>query len=302
MARVPQRWSVRLSYLAIFAPLVAVYLLPSDTSLEEVRRADLLRACVPDRYPPLVTGDEAAPGIDIEVLQGVARIMGLRLDLSRNEAMGRDFNPRGWRVTRAQCEVLGGGIVASPVTRSFLETSPPYEETGWAFIRPSLAAGAAPAPAQPSVAGPASASMPPSGTLEGRRAIVFAGVSGLDRIGLARYLRERKVEFTAAPTAIEMVQGLRDGRFDFAVAERLAASAIAAREGWRAEWAPPELPRYPLVLGLWKGDLTLKRAVVDALARLERDGDMAAILSRYLGNERRAPTSGALRASATSFR
>jgi ABC-type amino acid transport substrate-binding protein len=269
MARLSPRWRLRLSYLAIFAPLAAVYLLPPDTSLEEVRRAGLLRACVPYRYPPLVTEDAAAPGIDIEILQGLAKNLGLRLDLSRNEAMGRDFNPRGWHVTRAQCEVLGGGIVASPVTRSFLETSPPYEETGWAFILPV-----------------------PLASIDGKRAVVLPGVSGLDRIGLARYLRDHKVELTIAPAAADLVQGLRDGRFDFAVTERLSAGAIAAREGWRAEWAPPELPRYPLVLGLWKGDLTLKRAVVDGLARLQRDGEMAAILSRYLGGERRAAAIG----------
>jgi ABC-type amino acid transport substrate-binding protein len=259
------RWRLRLSYLAIFAPLAAVYLLPPDTSLKEVRQAGLLRACVLYRYPPLVTDDTAAPGIDIELLQALAKNLGVRLDLSHNEAMGRDFNPRAWHVTRAQCEVLGGGIVASPVTRSFLETSPPYEETGWAFISPAPLAG-----------------------IEGRRAGVLAGVSGLDRIGLARYLRDRKVEVTITPAAADLVQGLRGGRFDFGVTERLLAGQIAAREGWRAEWAPPELPRYPLVLGLWKGDLTLKRAVVEALGRLQHDGEMAAILSRYLGERRSA--------------
>jgi polar amino acid transport system substrate-binding protein/cystine transport system substrate-binding protein/membrane-bound lytic murein transglycosylase F len=121
---------------------------------------------VPSLYPPLVTADAAAPGIDIELLDRVAKKLGVRLDLSHNEAMGRDLNPRSWHATRAQCEVLGGGIVGSPATRSFLETSPPYEETGWAFIAP----------------------MPPI-AIAGRRAGVFAAASGLDRIALASYLR-----------------------------------------------------------------------------------------------------------------
>ena len=33
MALLAARWRMRLSYLAIFAPLAAVYLLPPDTSL-----------------------------------------------------------------------------------------------------------------------------------------------------------------------------------------------------------------------------------------------------------------------------
>jgi len=259
MAFIPPGWRKPLSYLVIFAPLAAVYLLPPDTSLGEMRRSGVLRACVPTLYRPLVTDDPAAPGIDVELLTTLAKNLGVRLDLSRNDAMGRDFNPRSWHVTRAQCEVLAGGIVASPVTKSFLETSPPYEETGWAFILPT-----------------------PLTDLQNRRAGVLAGVSGLDRIGLARYLREQMVELTIVPGAAELIGGLRDGRFEFGVTERLFADQLAFREGWGVEWAPPPLPRYPVVIGLWKGDLTLKRAIVDGLEKLERDGEMAAIIARYL--------------------
>jgi ABC-type amino acid transport substrate-binding protein len=270
MALVPATWRKGLSYLFIFAPLAAVYALPPDTSLGEVRRAGVLRACVPFLYPPLVTDDPAAPGIDVEVLRALAKNLDLRLDLSRNDAMGRDFNPRSWHVTRAQCEVLAGGIVASPVTKSFLETSPSYAETGWAFVTPKPPATSPPAGA-------------PAADPQGRRAAVLAGFSGLDRIGLARYLREHMIAFSIVPGAAELVQGLRDGRYDFGVTERLLADQLAAREGWTVAWAPSALPRYPLVLGLWKGDLTLKRAIVDGLEKLERDGEMAAIISRYLG-------------------
>jgi ABC-type amino acid transport substrate-binding protein len=263
----PADWRKWLSYLFIFAPLAAVYLLPPDTSLGEVLRGGVLRACVPFLYPPLVTDNPSAPGIDVELLRAVTQDLGLRLDLSRNDAMGRDFNPRSWRVTRAQCEVLAGGIVASPVTKSFLETSPPYAQTGWAFVVPKPAAGATTA-------------------LPGRRAAVLAGVSGLDRTGLARYLRERMIEIGVVPGATELVEALRDGRFDFGVTERLSAEQIAAREGWSVNWAPPELPRYPLALGLWKGDLTLKRAIVASLDKLDRDGEVATIIARYLGAKR----------------
>jgi ABC-type amino acid transport substrate-binding protein len=78
------------------------------------------------------------------------------------------------------------------------------------------------------------------------------------------------------------------------VTEFLLAGQIASREGWRADWAPPPLGRYPLVLGLWKGDLTLKRAIDSGLEKLERDGDVAAIMSRYLGGSRTAGAVGAI--------
>jgi len=258
MALVPANVRTPLSYLMIFGLLAGVYLLPADTSLSEVRRAGLLRACMPPLYPPLVTGDPAAPGIDVELLRALAEKLALTFAITPNPAMGQDFNPRNWRVTRAQCELLAGGVVASPVTRSFLETSPPYAQTGWGLVLPK-----------------------PVGDLQDRRAVVLPGMSGLDRLALSRFLRMRNVEIAIAPTLADFVSGLRDGRFDVGVTEMLQASQIAAREGWSAQWAPAELPRFPLVLGLWKGDLTLKRAIVDALAQLDKSGEIAKIMARY---------------------
>ena len=91
-----------LPYLAIFGLLGGVYLLPPDTSLSEVRKAGVLRACMPPLYPPLVTGDRAAPGIDVELLEALAQGLGVKLVVTSNPAMGQDFNPRNWHVTRAQ--------------------------------------------------------------------------------------------------------------------------------------------------------------------------------------------------------
>ena len=261
MALIPARARMPLSYLMIFGLLAGVYLLPADTSLREVRRAGLLRACMPPVYPPLVTADPAAPGIDVELLRALADRLALKLAITPNPVMGQDFNPRNWRVTRAQCEVLAGGVVASPVTRSFLETSPAYAQTGWGLVLPK-----------------------PIGDLQGRRAIVLTGISGLDRLALSRFLRGKNIEFTIAPNAAGLVSALREGRADFGVTEMLLAGQIATREGFNVEWAPPELPRFPVVFGLWKGDLTLKRAIVDGLAQIEKSGEMARIMARYRGD------------------
>src|SRR5215470_6621323 len=215
------------SYLLLFGLLAGVYLLPADTSLSEVRRAGLLRACMPPLYPPLVTGDANAPGIDVELLRALAKELGLRFAITSNPAMGQDFNPRNWRLTRAQCEVLGGGVVASPTTRSFLETSPAYAETGWVFILPKTISD-----------------------LDGQRAGVLTGISGLDRIALARFLRAKNVNVTILSSSADLADGLRVGRFDFGVTEALAAQQIAGQGGWSTQWAPAELPRFPVVLGL----------------------------------------------------
>lgn len=252
-----------LPYVLIFGLLGSVYLLPPDTSLAEVRKAGVLRACVPPNYPPLVTGERDAPGIDIELLRALAKTIGVSLILSPNPAIGQDFNPRNWHVTRAQCEVMGGGVVASPLTKSFLETSPPYAETGWAMVGPK-----------------------PPADLQGRRVGVLTGISGLDRLALSSYLRAKGAEVIVTPSAAEFVAGLRDGRFEVGITEWLLAGQLAARNGWPVTWMPAELPRYPVALGLWKGDLTLKRAIADGLEKLRRDGEVAKIIARYVGTGR----------------
>src|SRR5258708_34565778 len=109
MALLPGKWRTILSYVLIFGLLAAVNLLPPDTSLSEVRAAGVLRACLPSAYPPLVTGDPAAPGIDVELLRGLAKSMDLRLVVRSNAAMGRDFSPRNRHITHPICDVPAGG-------------------------------------------------------------------------------------------------------------------------------------------------------------------------------------------------
>jgi polar amino acid transport system substrate-binding protein/cystine transport system substrate-binding protein/membrane-bound lytic murein transglycosylase F len=249
-----------LGALPILSLLAAVYLLPPDTSLSEVRHAGALHVCMPPAAPPFVTGDGDAPGIDVEILQALTRDLGLTLAGVPEPAMGQDFNPRAWHVTRAACEVLAGGLVASPMTRSFLETSAPYAQTGWALLAPQSITD-----------------------LHGRKLGVFTPPSGLDRIALASHLRAAQAQVTILSSADALVAGLRAGRFEAGVTEKLLADEIAARERWGADWLPGDLPRYPVAFGLWKGDLTLKRALTGGLDRLQRDGTVAAILARYVG-------------------
>lgn len=249
-----------LAIALMLALLGAVYLLPPDTSLAEVRRAGLLAACVPESYPPLVTGDPARPGLDVELLAAAAAGMGVTLALTVVPEMGRDFNPRSWHVTRARCSVFAGGVVDTATTRSFLDVTRPHAETGWTVVAP----GAPPA-------------------LDGARVGVLVGTSGIDRLALSRALRaaHARAEIVDSPEAL--AAGIAEGRFDLGVAEALVAGPLAAGHGWTAAPFPPLPDRYPLVFGLWKGDLTLKRALDHALATLESDGTAARLRTAYLG-------------------
>jgi polar amino acid transport system substrate-binding protein/cystine transport system substrate-binding protein/membrane-bound lytic murein transglycosylase F len=254
-----QRLARDLGGLAVVVGLLLlVTLLPPDTSLSEVRANHAIRACVPTTYPPLVTGDPDRPGIDVEILRAVADYIGVELLLSPIDAIGRDFNPRNWAVNRGKCQVLAGGVVDSTLTRSFLDTGPPYAETGWAIVAPA-----------------------PLEDIDGRTIGALTIISGLDRIGLAGYLRRHDVSVRVVRSGQELVDGIAGGELDGGVTEALLAGGLAADNGWWVAALPDELARYNLVFGLWKGDLTLKRMIVRAFRQFESDGTLAAILERY---------------------
>ena len=257
-ARRPRLLGDLATLVVIFGILLTVYLLPADTSLRQVREAGRIAACMPDRYPPLVTGDAEAPGFDVELLRAVAARLGVTLTISPNSAIGRDFNPRNWRVTRAQCQILAGGVVLSWDVRSFLDTVPTPLSTGWAVVSPT------PVPA-----------------LDGLRVGVFPGLTGLDRIQLGRYLRDTGATPKLLPAAADLEAGLQSGEIDAAVTEGLAAAQLAETNGWTVQWLPPPFERLPLGLGLWRGDLTLGKAIAAAMRDLERDGSLEALQDKY---------------------
>ncbi|AZQ66949.1 transporter substrate-binding domain-containing protein [Silicimonas algicola] len=238
--------------------MLLVTFLPPDTSLKEVKAKGVIRACVPTRYPPLVTGDADRPGIDIELLRAVADHLGVRLLFTPSDAMGRDFNPRNWAINRGKCQLLAGGVVDSALTRSFLDTGPPYAETGWAIMAPA-----------------------PLESIDGLTLGALTLVSGLDRIGLATYLRSHNVSVRVMRDDRAFVEGIAAGDLAGGISEALLASGLAAKNGWWAALMPDELARYNLVFGIWKGDLTLKRKIDEAFRQLHTDGTLAAILARY---------------------
>lgn len=248
-----------LSLILVFGLMGAVYLLPPDTSLAEVQRTGNLKVCIPPNYEPLVTGDANEPGYDVSLLQELAKRMDLRLSLTRNPQMGRDFNPRNWRVTRAQCEILAGGVVTSVATQSLLETLSTDVATGWAVV------------------------LKPGGSLEsGMRVGVLPGLGGLDRLGLSGHLRSNGAQGVLRPDLEALEAGLVRDELDAVVTEALGAGKLIQRHpDWQIAWLGDSLDRFSLGIGLWKGDLTLKRAVVDALSSMRSDGTLEALQQRY---------------------
>ena len=244
---------------AIFALLFAVSFLPPDTSRDEVDRLGRLSVCMPSQYPPLVTGDPDVPGFEVEMMREIADRLGWRLNVVSNSAMGRDFNPRNWRINRAQCQVLAGGIALNNTTQSFLDTTAPHLLTGWALIAPV------------------------GETIEMIESPVgfLAGLTGLDRIGLGQYLRHRDISATIVNNAAALRSGLENGDYGAAITEGLLAQQTFGDTDYDITVLGDPLESFALGIGFWKGDMTLKRAVEATMSDMWDDGTMTEIAARY---------------------
>lgn len=257
----PHRWlRAALNIAFVAALLSALSFLPPDTSLADRQKSGVLKVCVPPSYPPLITGDPAKPGFDAELVGEVAKQLGLKLTLNVLPSIGKDFNPRNWFLTRAQCDLIAGGVADTVQTRSFLQTLPTTAETGWVGIS-------------------ASGAMPPSGSI----VAVLPGTAGLDRLALSSWLRKQGLRARLMRSPAELQQALQSGTVAAGITERfVAASLDLDANAFPMFWLDESIsPRLRMALGLWKGDQTLKRAVADALELFEKSGVMIRLSVRY---------------------
>lgn len=254
-----QRWkTVALNLLGAGAILFALTFLPPDNSLAEVQKSGVVRVCAPQNMPPFVTNNPERPGYDIELLQLIAEDLGVRLVVNHNSAIGADFNPRNWRITRAQCQIIAGGVVVNDSTRGFLELLPTGFETGWAVYTGSDRM-----------------------SQEGGSAAVFPGPSALDRLALSRYLRSKNIRIQPAASVQELLDTLERGEVDMIISDRqtlLALNLPTPSVHWVSE---QELGTFDLSLGLWKGDATLLRAVKKSSHKLHELGVAGRLATRY---------------------
>ncbi|WP_290689997.1 MULTISPECIES: substrate-binding periplasmic protein [unclassified Haematobacter] len=255
------RWGPAIRNLGIVVVILALAgLLPQDNSLAERRAAGVLKLCVPPAYPPLVTGEPDRPGYDVELARILADRVGLRLAVNVVPTIGRDFNPRNWNLTRAQCDMIGGGIADTPTARGFLQLLPTGERIGWLLLLP---AGA----------------LPPSGST----LAVLPGASGLDRLALSAWMRAEGYRPLLVADGAALRTALLEGRAAAAVGENFALSGQeGALPGFTAVWPDdPALAPVPLAFETWKGDVTLKRALTAALSDAAGREEIATLRNRY---------------------
>lgn len=253
------QWRQGLCNLAgVVLLILAASFVPADTSLSQLKKAGVLRVCVPPVRLPLITGETATPGYDAELLTLLSERIGVRLSLRPVPAMNSDFNPRNWGLNRGMCEAIAGGIVDTPETRNFLQIVPTGAMTGWAIV----AKGA--------------------GDLDPGGRVAVLAMPGLDRLAASRFLHTSGQEAVLVRDTGELADLLAQGAAQAALTDLATAKRVAAMQGLtthlpRAEGMAPR----SFGVGIWKGDLTLRRALARAMQTLQDDGTLTELRARY---------------------
>lgn len=240
-----KRWRKPLSDIGVIAAvLFGLSMLPPDTSLRERQKQGVLRFCVPDLDSGLIrAADKDHPGYELRLAQGIARDLGLVLQVVEIANMGRSFNPRDWQIGRGQCDMLGGGLADSATNRGFLTLLPNQGRIALVRIGPP--------------------EVPPAGSEIG----VFMGSAGLDRVRLSSWMRGQGWRPAPLATPAALAAWVGQGK------TAIASSLNTLPQGVQSYDLPSEAgEQTALAFGLWRGDVTLTRAIRSALRQeMKRD-------------------------------
>ena len=219
-----RRHAVAVNLTCILGLLALASLVPPDGSLAAVRDRGVLRVCTP--MQGLVEAEAAR-------LDAFAAAIPARLALAPLASIGADANPRNWRITRAQCDVIAGGLADTAATRSFLTVVPIGVETGWAVWPGPLAAC--------------------------RRVVVWPGASGLSRVALSGFLRAQGVPAGLAADLPAALAQAGAGQGICAVAPLPDMARHLPPDAAPRLLSLPGAAAVSLGFGFWKGDATLAR-------------------------------------------
>lgn len=252
------------SSLAVFAPLavsfavlLGVNLLPPDTALEEIETAGRLTVCAPPELGPLVAQDAERPGFEIALVEEAAKRSGWTVSITHNAAMAREFNPRNWRISRATCRLIVGGLRDNNWSRSLMEMSEPYLESAWVWVAPQ------------------GSEWPPS------QIRFHPGIFAMDRVTLGTFLRGEGVRINPVQRPEQLLKDIEGDDWMTAITDSITADYLFADTRLEANLLPGGPAPQGISLGFWKGDTTLRRHMDGILAAMHEDGTVERLAEEY---------------------
>ncbi|MEZ4632931.1 MAG: transporter substrate-binding domain-containing protein [Deinococcales bacterium] len=214
--------------------------LPPDTSLARLRQKGSINVCYPPNLKPLISyqrvGDKVE-GIETSIIQSLAQSLDLRINWNLQRDWYRSIDPSAWGIRKGACDILVGGIVDSKASKGFFILSPAHLQSGWAMV----------------------------GEMPQRRDEVgfWAPYFGLDvaRFTATSYLDKARLNPYFLSDPDEALSMLKSRELKAVLTDSLTAAWLAEMTGL-ASWQIAELPSFGFSLATWKGNVTLRRAML----------------------------------------
>jgi len=224
-------------------------------TLEQVKERGAFSVCTNRAALPFSSDDLTRPGFQLEVAQAVARLLGVGLRVEwitfRREA--RSVN----------CDAFMGSIVTGEAEKGPVKLTKPYYGSGYVLVLPRGTEG-----------------VKTFADLEGRKI-------GVEHESWAHYiLSTRGLKTAVYADNVEIIEAVAKGEVD-------AGAVVAPYLGWYLKEHPdapvqmaegyipePEL-RWNVAIGLRNPDRALQEAVDQALDRLQQEGTIRSIFTKY---------------------
>lgn len=213
--------------------------LPPDNSLQRVKTAGVLTACVPRNLPPFISvqggsgpGDQGT-GLEAKLLGRAAQGIGVPLAWNIQAAWGTSPDPVDWGVRPESCDVLAGGIIVNEETQGMMQLLP-YKRSGWALLTLHQ---------QP------------------RQLAVLTNHWGLNAGDAFDWADTRRLPYLGFDSATQALRALQAGQQDSALGLSDEVQWLSTQLPGSQVHAVPELPEETLALGMWKNNITLKRVL-----------------------------------------
>ena len=260
------RWSFAICYLSFAICLVAC--VPSDDALDRVRETGILRVGMDASFPPFefISADGTLAGFDIDLARGLGAALSAGEGVEVQFIANLPYDGLYDALALDQVDVVISALVVNPARMAdFAYVS--YFDAGQVLVVRSGETG-----------------IGAMADLSGRALAVEFGTRGDQE---ARKWTRRVLDLGVVPyqTAAEAMAALRAGEVDAALVDHVSALAEGVAEGGLTIVGEAVVSE-PYAVAVRKDDRRLLRAIDEALAGMEADGTMDALMVKWLkGNQ-----------------
>lgn len=234
---------------------------PADPTWERLQATKTVRVGMDASFPPFesIAADGSLVGLDVDLAREVAR----RLDLEPQFIANLPYDGLYDALTAERVDIVISALAVDPSRTEDYAYSNVYFDAGQVLVSRR-----------------GQQTVESMSDLEGRRLAVVLGTEG-DREGRRRARRLKGLVIDQYRTAIQALRALERGETDVALVDHVSALQAVGEADDLVIVGEPVI-EVPYACAMRRGSVHLLWAVNEALAAMEDDGTMEALISEWL--------------------